>query len=420
MHRTAIPLGGVIVALLIAAASGAEEAASWQFDFGPGAAPGGFIQVDADDKYTDEAGFGFVDPVGVEGGTIADVDRGGSEPICADFCTSDGPFAFAVKVPEGNYRITVTLGDAEAESTTTIHAEVRRLVADRLHLAKGEAGRFSATVNVRTPRIDGRREVGLKERERTDEWANWDDKLTLAFSGDHPAVAGLEISRDDRCPTLYLIGDSTVSDQALPPWNSWGQMLPRFFGPTIAVANHAESGESIRSAIGERRLAKLYSLLKPGDWIALQFGHNDMKAQNPDARDVYVRDIEGFVAAARERGATPILITSMERKGGLEKDTLEGYPEAVRGVAQRLDVPLVDLHAMSQVLYRSMGDDLDAAFQDGTHHKDYGSYQLARCVVEGFRNAVPELAKHVAADAGTFDPEKPEPAANWGIPTELP
>ena len=111
----------------------------------------------------------------------------------------------------------------------------------------------------------------------------------------------------------------------------------------------------------------------------------------------------------RERGATPILITSMERKNGIEQNTLAGYPDAVRGRGRSdSSAPLVDLHAMSQELYRGLGDDLDAAFQDGTHHTDFGSYELARCVVEGIRTAAPELAAHLAADAGAFDPAHPD------------
>jgi lysophospholipase L1-like esterase len=211
------------------------------------------------------------------------------------------------------------------------------------------------------------------------------------------------------------MGDSTVSDQALPPWNSWGQMLPRFFGSTIAVANHAESGESIRSALGERRFEKLYGLLKPGDWVAVQFGHNDMKAQAADALQVYTSDLEAIVAAVRDRGATPILITSMERKNGIDHDTLEGYPDGVRAVAAKTGAPLVDLHAMSKRLYRALGDKLDAAFQDGTHHQDFGSYELARCVVSGIRSVAPELAQHLAADAGEFDPDRPESPDRWGV-----
>lgn len=406
----------LLAALLVLGASSARsgERARWFFDFGPGPVAEGAERVLADARYSDETGYGFTAE-----SRPRDVDRGGADPLGGDFVTGEAPFSFQVKVPEGNYRITITLGDAAEESTTTIHAEVRRLLADRLRLAAGEAGQYSAVVAVRTPHIPDNREVGLKDRERTDEWANWDDKLTLTFSGAHPAVAGLTIERDDACPTLFLIGDSTVSDQAIPPWNSWGQMLPRFFAPTIAVANHAESGESVRSALGERRFAKLYSQLKPGDWVAIQFGHNDMKAPNyEEALERYRADLETIGAEIRKRGAEPIFITSMERKGGLNRDTLLGYPDTAAAVATKLKAPLVDLHDMSQTLYRAMGDDLNAAFQDGTHHRDYGSYQLARCVVEGIRASVPELAKHLASDAGTFDPARPEPASAWGVPTQ--
>lgn len=413
MRLTVLALS--LIALIAAARTAPaqdQQPTRWRFDFGPGPAADGYTRVPADAKYSDDTGYGFMGDAKVEG-----IDRGGDEPLCGDFCTSEAPFAFAVRLPEGNYRIKATLGDAAGESTTTIHAEVRRLLAENLHLAAGESASFGAIVNVRTPQLAEGREVRLKPRERTDEWANWDDKLTLTFSGPRLCVDALEIERDDRSPTLYLLGDSTVCDQPTPPWNSWGQMLPRFFGPTIAVANHAESGESIRSALGERRFEKLYGLLKPGDWVALQFGHNDMKSPAANALEVYASDVEAIVAAVREHKATPILMTSMERKNGIDRDTLAGYPDAVRSAAAKLNVPLIDLHAMSKTLYRALGDNLDAAFQDGTHHKDFGSYELARCVVEGIRKAAPELAQRLATDAGEFDPERPESPDHWGLPT---
>jgi hypothetical protein len=107
----------------------------------------------------------------------------------------------------------------------------------------------------------------------------------------------------------------------------------------------------------------------------------------------------------------------MERKNGIDRDTLAGYPNAVCSVAAKLDAPLIDLHATSKRLYRALGDNLDAAFQDGTHHQDFGSYELARCVVEGIRSAAPELAKHLRDDAGMFDPDKPDAPDTWGQPT---
>jgi hypothetical protein len=106
----------------------------------------------------------------------------------------------------------------------------------------------------------------------------------------------------------------------------------------------------------------------------------------------------------------------MERKSGIEKDTLSDYPAKVRELAQEDKVPLIDLHAMSRRLYQAMKNDLDKAFQDGTHHTSYGSYQLAKCVVQGIRESQPDLAKYIVDDFKGFDPQKPDPADHFDIP----
>jgi lysophospholipase L1-like esterase len=222
----------------------------------------------------------------------------------------------------------------------------------------------------------------------------------------------LEVERAE-APVVFLLGDSTVCDQPREPWNSWGQMLPRFFGPDIAVANHAESGESIKSSLGARRFDKVFSQMKPGDWLLLQFGHNDMKDKATNALATYKSNLKRLLVRTREHGGTPVLVTSMERKAGIEHDTLAGYPNAVREVAKEDNVALIDLHAMSKVLYRALGANLDRAFQDGTHHNNYGSYELARCVVEGIREQVPGLARCLAVDAGDFDPAHPDPVDSF-------
>ena len=157
-----------------------------------------------------------------------------------------------------------------------------------------------------------------------------------------------------------------------------------------------------------RRFEKVFSQMKSNDWLFVQFGHNDMKDKSTNALATYKLNLKKIVAQTRERGATPVLVTSMERKSGVERDTLEGYPQTVRDVAKEEGVALIDLHAMSKILYRALGTNLDKAFQDGTHHNNYGSYELARCVVEGIRANVPSLVKMLAADAGTFDPAKPD------------
>ena len=116
-------------------------------------------------------------------------------------------------------------------------------------------------------------------------------------------------------PTLFLLGDSTVCDQPREPYNSWGQMLPRFFKSGVAVANHAESGESLRSSLGAKRLDKVLSLMKPGDYLFIQYGHNDEKEKGAGvgAFTTYKASLKHFVEEARKRGGTVVLITPMHR-----------------------------------------------------------------------------------------------------------
>src|SRR5262249_47654963 len=157
--------------------------------------------------------------------------------------------------------------------------------------------------------IAGGGNVKLKPREKTDEAWAWDDKLTLEFNGDKPCLCALQIEPAADIPTVYLLGDSTVCDQPLEPWNSWGQMLPRFFQPGVVVSNQAESGESLRSSLGAKRLDKVLSTMKPGDYLFIQYGHNDMKekGEGVGAFTTYKADLKKFIAGARQHGGIPVL-----------------------------------------------------------------------------------------------------------------
>ena len=150
--------------------------------------------------------------------------------------------------------------------------------------------------------------VRLKERELGS--FTWDDKLTLHFIGRDRAVASVSIAPVE-VPVLYLTGDSTVTDQSRSPAASWGQMLPRFMSDSVAIANHAESGETLKSFLTSLRLDKVLASLRPGDWLLIQFGHNDQKRQWPqtfaDAATTYRAYLRAYIAEARLRGATPIL-----------------------------------------------------------------------------------------------------------------
>jgi lysophospholipase L1-like esterase len=365
--------------------------------------------------YSAERGYGFE-----EGATLK---AGAGSSTC-----EKPPFYFSMRVPqEGNYRVTVTLGDREAATVTTIKAELRRLMVEKVETRPGEFVKRTFLVNTRTPEIAGGGEVRLKDREKTSEVWAWDDRITLEFTNAHPAVSAIEIEKA-HVPTLYIAGDSTSTDQGREPFNSWGQMLPRFFRPQIAVANHGESGESLRGFIGERRLAKVMSLIQPGDWLLIQMGHNDQKekGEGVGAFTTYKESLKQFIAQTREKGATPVLVTPMNRMtfdagGKVITNSLGDYPEAVRQAGAEEKVAVIDLHAMSKLFYEALGPkDAVKAFADGdaTHHNNYGSYQLAKCIVQGIRDGKLGLAKYLAEDVAAFDPAHPDPLATFAIPSE--
>ncbi len=376
-----------------------------KFDFGSDRAAPGTTAVTPATVFTPEKGYGF--DLGI---TPQAEDRGG-DPLRGDFITGDGGFYFSVELPDGSYEVTVLLGDPKGKSDTTIKSESRRLMLENCLTAANEQVTRKFTVNIRKPEINGGSRVGLKDREKN--YLHWDSKLTLEFNGPRPCIAALEISPAANPVAVYLVGDSTVTDQPYEPWNSWGQMLPRFFKPGVAVANYAESGESLRSSLSARRIAKVESLLKKDDYVFIQFGHNDMKDKKEGALERYEADLTALVKSARAKGGIPVLVTSMERKGGITNDTLAGYPDAVKRVAKKEKAALIDLHAMSRLLYVGLGNDLNAAFQDGTHHNNFGSYEIAKCVVEGIRKEKLPLAVLLADDVKPFDPSRPDAVADF-------
>jgi hypothetical protein len=242
---------GTLIFVLSCGSFSVLAQSSFKFDFGSGQAATGYTKIETSDIYSKEKGYGFEESVAIEC-----YDRKKGNDLRSDLCTSDHPFYFSVKVPEGNYKVSVTFGDAENETNNTVKAELRRLMLENIETKKGKFRTETFIVNVRTPAISTGGEVKLKDREKTMEWAAWDEKLTLEFNGKNPTVNALTIEKIDTLPTIYLLGDSTVCDQPREPYASWGQMLTRFFQPTVAIASHAESGESLKSSFGARRLEK--------------------------------------------------------------------------------------------------------------------------------------------------------------------
>jgi len=349
------------------------------------------------------------------------------------------PERFARDVPEGIYRVTVEFGGDDIESITTCKGEARRLFVLGERVPKGASERRTFLVDVRRREFPGGR-VALKDREVGT--ATWDDRLTLEFLGDSARVRSVAVEplpADAPVTRIFLAGDSTVTDQSREPYAGWGQMLPVFFGSHAVVANHAESGLALASFRGGRRLDKILSQVHPGDFVLIQFGHNDQKAKGDAAGAFagYTTALEEFVEAIRERGGRPVLVTSVARRrfddAGQVVESLGDFPEAVRRVAAARHVPLIDLNAMSKRLYQALGVEGSKALflhvpagvypgqaepiRDDTHFSTYGGYEIARCVVEGIRAGVPDLVPLLAADAvRPFEPAEPDPIAAVAIP----
>lgn len=391
------------------AALPAGAAARQAFDLRGGPAAPGFVSVAAGAAYL-PGGYGYEPP------------RAGDA------------FLFSVALPEGLYRVTVTLGGSRP-SRTTVKAESRRLMLAEVRARAGERVSRSFLVAVRTPALAPLPPTapgGTAVRLAPDEAAgyDWDDRLTLEFLGT-PAVATIVIEPAE-APTIFLAGDSTVADQPAEPAASWGQMLPALFDDRIAIANHAHSGETLKSFLTALRLDKLLGQARSGDWLLIQFGHNDQKQQWPqtyaDAAQVYPAYLRAYIAEARRRGIRPILVTPPERRNfdraGRITDTLGDFVAAVNRVGAEEGVPVLDLNAASRSLYQALGPvRAAAAFNDGgrdrTHNNAYGAWLLANAVAQALAGAVPELAPHIAAGARKLDLTHPLPPERFALPASL-
>jgi lysophospholipase L1-like esterase len=413
-----LTVGGLLAmscASVLGQAQSAPARPSQKFALGNAMNPKGVTAVPHNVTYSaGKHGFDFgTRPMGYEGDAIG--------------VHSEGPIAFSVDVPEGNYRVKVTVGGPQA-ATTTVLAESRRLMAEKVQTEAGKRQTVEFIVNVRNSKVPpppanapGGSEVRLNS---LDNAISWDDKLSLQFTGVNPSVEAIEIEPAN-VPTVFIMGDSTVTDQPRDPGASWGQMLPAFFKSTVAVANHATSGETMKSSITGLRLDKVLSQVKRGDYLLIQFGHNDEKQSWPqtyvEPETTFKAYLGVFIAEARRRGVTPVIISPMERRTGTTPDANShgNFPKAYAEVAAEQKVAFIDLWSQSKIMYAAMGNDVAAAFNDQTHHKTYGAYELAKLVATGLRANKVEVAKELKDDFKDFDAAHPDTAASFTVPFNI-
>lgn len=215
---------------------------------------------------------------------------------------------------------------------------------------------------------------------------------------------------------IFLAGDSTVEDVAeeLGNHQGWGQQLPQFFSNDVNVINKAKGGRSTKSFIDEGRLLELEHALSKDDYLFIQFGHNDQKLEDPtrgtEPWGMYQTNLTLFIETARKQGAKPILITPVSRRHFADGEllrTLGEYPNAMKELATKLEVPLIDLLEKSRELYKELGEEktkqLFAWYQrtgettppDNTHFSEYGAFKIAELVIEGIDELGLDLSDYI-------------------------
>ena len=342
---------------------------------------------------------------------------------------STQPFGFSVAVPDGNYLVTVTLGNKKKAGQTVVRAESRRHFIDMVTTKKGKYQTVSFVVNKHNPVIEGETRVKLKPREVT--YKNWDDSLNLSFCGPAPAVQRIRIEPAQNVTTVFLCGNSTVVDQEEEPWASWGQMITRWFMPQVAIANFAESGLSCTSFLAQLRLDKILTQLKKGDYVIVEFGHNDEKEKKAGdgAWYSYSRNLKIFADRVREAGGEIIFCTPTARRFFNDdhktiRNTHGDYPEAMKTVARRENIPVIDLTRMSTQFYETLGEEgskkslvhypantfpgQDKALADNTHFNPFGAWEIAKMIVMGLKQINSPLVDSLQADWQDFDPSHPD------------
>ncbi|MEU2332091.1 rhamnogalacturonan acetylesterase [Streptomyces sp. NPDC013172] len=206
-------------------------------------------------------------------------------------------------------------------------------------------------------------------------------------------------SPERKSRTLYIAGDSTSAQKYADaaPETGWGMALPFFLRNDITVSNQAVNGRSSKSFVDEGRLDAILATLRPHDLLLVQFAHNDEKGADPtrytEPWTTYQEYLLKYVAGARARGARPVLATPVERRrfdaDGNAVPTHGDYPAAMRALAAREHVALLDIEALSLALWQSLGVEVTKTYfnwtdteQDNTHFNPPGAIAVARLVAQ--------------------------------------
>jgi lysophospholipase L1-like esterase len=325
-------------------------------------------------------------------------------------CTGTSPIVCHFGGNPGHYAVTVVLGNAAVAAQTEVLAETSRQMLGFASSAVGATQRYSFDVNVRQP-----------EGQPAENVSPGTPGLDLYFYGSAgspgedagvgggvlPQLASIGYAAATNPVIVYLAGDSTVCDQTDTNYAGWGQLLPRFFDYPVSIANYADSGESSASFLGNAKLwGAIASQLMAGDWVFIQFGHND-KTTLPTA---FHDNIATMVTQAKAKGALPVLVTPPAR-ATFSGSTLTAQfvytnngltlnvPDTMKQVAIEENVPLIDLTTITTTWYNQMGpsgwQQYHALGTDQTHTNRSGGLAIAGFVAADLRSQNIQLSAYL-------------------------
>lgn len=349
---------------------------------------------------------------------IARLEKGAGAPFEGEHRRI--PLSFKLDVPcQGNYKVTVEIRSKRPMRDVLIFTGRRHLgyrgdvpgegssnesgPEGGLHAQGTEYGRedgtdigkgFSCTMMANVCDIVPRGHTEVYE----------DRTLDITVVADRPVISAIAVEEAE-CPTVFIAGDSTVTDQSADypyapgsSYSGWGQMISAYLEGNIAVSNHAHSGLTTQSFREEGHYGIVERYIRPGDYYFCQFGHNDQKLESLKAEEGYRRNLVRYIRECRERGAFPVLVTPLARntwKGsdGSYNDLLEEYAAVCVSIGHQEDVPVLDLHKRSMDFIREMGLEASKAYffpGDYTHSNDYGGYFVAGLVAQEIREVCGE------------------------------
>lgn len=391
----------VITAALLSASLGgisvsAEETGklfSAKFDFGKFQTADGYTEVTGKTLYTSELGYGFVSTDGL---------KEGGKDVIEDYVTSvNGEFTFVADVPDGDYEVKFTNGgDTETETNVYIND------GERVRLYTIEAGKCNETTQRVVPK---------------------DGKITFTFKGKDVKTNAIEItqleSRTEKGekPTIYIAGDSTAQTYNAAktyPQTGWGQVISDYFTDDVLFDNRSMAGRSSKSYNNDGRLDNILTQIKPGDYLLIQFGHND--GSSKPERYISIDDFkkligDKYIGETVKRGGIPVVLSPTPHyspdENGKFAPTILDYSQAAKEIAEEKGVLFIDVQQAIADRWNELGADEvkkmyfineqgeSVAYPDGTddhtHFKEAGAREVAQLVAATIAENVQELEPYV-------------------------